>query len=110
MNDFDLRTPSGAFKFFFELHNLASAFPPDGELSKAKDQLDILNQQVVGKRLSGFTSNRSKPNSNAPPGDNTTPFGNLFIGQQLSNAGYQLLPEVPVEGWMPLNAVASLLI
>ena len=111
MDHFDLNTPSGAFKFFFELHNLPSALPHDDEFSKARSHLDALMQQVDRKGLSGFTmpSKRPKTKSNAPPGNsNSNIFDNPSTAQQVSSAGYQLLPEVPEEGWTLLNPVRSL--
>lgn len=111
MDDFDLKTSSGAFQFFFELHNLPVAFPPDGELSTTKTQLAFLNKNVAEKGFPGFTGKRSarpKPKSNAPPGGNTNPFDNPSTVQKVSDAGYELL--FPVEGWTPLNPVGSLLI
>lgn len=111
MEDFDLKTSTGAFEFFFQLHNLPMAFPPDGELSTTSAQLSSLNKIVAGKGLPEFTAKQSarrKLKSNAPPGDNTNPFGNPSIVQQVSDAGYELL--LPVEGWIPLEPVGSLLI
>lgn len=113
MDDFDLKTSSGAFDFFFQLHNLPSALPPDAKLKDAKSQLDRLKELVDHKKLPSFTgrpSNHPKMNHNAPPGDKTSPFDDPFTAQQVSGAGYQLLPEIPVEGWTRLNPVGSLLI
>ena len=113
MDDFDLKTPSVACKFFFELHNLPSALPLDGELSKAKSYLDSLRKQVADNELPGFTGRTPKTrktNSNATPGNNQNPFHNISTAQLVSSAGYELLPEVPVKDWTPLNPVRSFLI
>ena len=113
MDEFNLNTPSGEFRFFFELHNLPSALPRDDELSEAKTHLDALKEEVDRKGLGGFTTQPSKPskrpktNSNAPP-NNDNIFDNTSTAQQVSSAGYQLLPDEPVEGWTPLNPVRSL--
>ena len=108
MDEFDLNTPSGAFRFFFELHNLPSALPRDDELSEAKTHLDALKEEVDRKKLGGFTTRESKrPKPNPPPNNNNI-FANTSTAQQVSSAGYQLLLDEPVEGWTPLNPVRSL--
>lgn len=115
MDDFDLKTSCGAFKFFFELYNLPFAFPPD-DLSKTRSGLIVLNNRVRGKHLPGFTTtkrrktNTNTPTPNGPPGDNINPFGNPSTSQRVSDAGYELIVEVPMEGWTPLNPVSLLLI
>jgi len=107
VEDFDLNIPSCTFQFFFELHNPPSALPPDHELFNARTRLDKLKQQVDAKRLPGFTTRRPKTSPNAPS-DNGNPFQNPTTSQQISDAGYELLWEDPVEGWTPINPVRSL--
>ena len=41
-------------------------------------------------------------------GNNNNIFDDASTAQQVSSAGYQLLPEVPEEGWTLLNPVRSL--
>lgn len=113
MDELNLTTSHSAFDFFFELYNLPSVFPLDN-LSQTASQLEPLNDQVKG-HLPGFTGNPSKrpktnPAPNGPPGDNMNPFGNPSTAQRVSDAGYELLLEDPIEGWKPLNPVSLLLI
>jgi len=115
MDDFNLKTSLGAFQFFFELYNLPSVFPHD-DLSQTAPELEFLNSRVKG-HLPGFTGNASKrpktktnPTPNDPPGDDISPFGNPSTAQRVSDAGYELLLEDPIEGWRPLNPVSLLLI
>jgi hypothetical protein len=55
-DEFNLRVPNGQFQFLFELHNLCSALPCDGQFSGAASKLDSLSQEVKNGNLSGFTT------------------------------------------------------
>jgi len=45
------------------------------------------------------------PNTAPPNGDMPRPFNNQTTVRRLSDAGFHLLPEVVVPGWIPLKPV-----
>ena len=115
-DEFDLKTPTGAFQFFFELHNLPSALPRDGQLSDAASKLNALFNQVKDATMRDFTSKATKKrkvgeaeldNSNAPPEDGTWGGGNQSLARGLSRLGIRLDSEEECPGWTILNPVRS---
>jgi len=48
------------------------------------------------------------PNTVPPNGDMPRPFNNQTTVRRLSDAGYHLLPEVVVPGWIPLKPTSIL--
>lgn len=115
-DEFDLKTPAGAFRFFFELHNLPSALPADGQLSNAASKLLDLSNKVKDAKMPHFTSKPTKKrkvgeaelgNSNAPPEDSTWGGGNPSLAHGLSKLGIRLDSEEECPGWTILNPVRS---
>jgi len=121
-DEFNLKVFRGRFRFFNWLYKCPSALSFDVEIPDIKDRLKELKRKVINKGFGGFTYRPSKrPNtgknpspSGAPSGDarddapgdgHTHRLNNLSTYQMLSKAGYQLLSEVEVEGWTPLNPV-----
>ena len=112
-DEFNLKEPPDAFRFFFELHNLPSAFPPDDELINVAPKLESLLETVTNAQMSSFTKKPTKKkktgeadldNSNAPPGNST--WGGSHLARELSNLGIQLgSGECP--GWDRINDVRS---
>jgi hypothetical protein len=96
MQEFSIRTPRHKFELFFELHNLPSALPYDAELSNASSHLHQLKEQVHNAKLEEFTEAKAL----RPHDDPTTV-------RRLSDAGYQVVRELKVQGWIPLNPVRS---
>lgn len=115
-DEFDLKTPTNAFRFFFELHNLPSALPRDDELSDAHSKLRALLKDVQDSRLPHFTPKPTKKrkvgeadlgNSNAPPEDGTWRGSNSSLARGLSKLGIRLDSEEECPGWTILNPVRS---
>ena len=114
-DEFDLTTPTGGFRFLFELHNLPSALPCDDQLSSVADKLHTLSQEVKNARIEHFTSKSTKKrkttesesgNLNAPPEE--SPWGgSSSLTHGLSKLGIQLDNEEEFPGWTILNPVCS---
>ena len=112
MDEFNLKVPVDAFRFFFELHNLPSTLPPDAELIKVAPKLEYLLEEVTRARMPSFTKRPTKKrktgeaglDSNAPPGNST--WGDSSLARELSNLEIQLgSGECP--GWDRINDVRS---
>jgi len=110
-DEFDLRTPTGAFQFFFELHNLPSALPCDGQLSSADAKLRALSQAVKNAQIGSFsltskTKKRKTTDDNSNAHQESSPWGdNPSLTQGLSHLGIQLDSEEECPGWTLLNPV-----
>ena len=104
---FDLKVPSGTFKFFFELHNLPSVLPPDTELDNASSHLHRLQEQVQKANLTEYNGQNADDQA---PGDNASRlFDNPSIARQLSDAELQVQQDTPIPGWTRLDGVRSFL-
>jgi len=115
-DEFDLKNPTDAFRFFFELHNLSSALPRDDQLSDAAAKLSALFNQVKDAKMPHFTSTPTKKrkvgeaeldNSNAPPEDSTWGGSNTSLARGLSKLRIRLDSEEEYPGWTILNPVRS---
>jgi len=98
--------------FFFELHNLLSALPPDVELSKAASRFSALSRTVKDAKYPSYSAivkdkkPKSKGPNNIPPsGSSSRPFDDPTIVRKLSDAGYRVL-RLPM-GFKPLYPVCS---
>ena len=98
-DEFDLKTPTNAFRFLFELHNLPSALPRDDQLSDAASKLRALFNEVRDAKMPRFTSK--------PPEDSTWGGGNHTLAHGLSKLGIRLDSEEECPGWTILNPVRS---
>ena len=109
--DFNLKLPSDRLEFFRQLYNFPSAFPCDDNNPNVEEGLARLKSHVNTKKLDGFTARTTKhPKTEkiAPTSkDHMHHLNNPSTSQVLFKAGYQLLPEIQVEGWPPLNPVCS---
>ena len=113
-DEFNLKIPTDAFRFFFELHNLPSALPRDAQLSGANSKLDTLRQEVINSGLPDFTPKRTTKrktddagfdNSNGPQVDSALGGGDPSLARELSNLGIRLDSEEKCPEWTPLNPV-----
>ena len=118
MDKFNLKDPTEAFQFFFELHNLPSALPRDAQITDAATKLGNLLHNVRAAKMGGFTSRKTGKrdagdakldDSNAPPAPENTMWGgsNRSLARGLSKLGIQLTDEEECPGWTPLNPVRS---
>jgi len=98
-------------EFFRQLYNFPSTFPLDEKNTNVEGRLTRLKSDVDAQKLDGFTARttkRPKTEKTAPTSEgHTHHLSNPSTSQMLSRAGYQLLPEIQVEGWSPLNPVHS---
>jgi len=88
--------------FFFELHNLLSALPPDVELSKAASHLQALSQTVKDAKIPSYSAavkdkkpKTEGPNNVPPGGSSSLPFDDPTIVRKLSDAGYRVFRLPP---------------
>jgi len=96
--------------FFFELHNLLSALPPDVELSKAASRLASLSKTVKDARIPPYSRavKEAQDLDDAPSGGRESrPFDDSSTVRKLSDAGYRVLRLPP--GFSPLYPVCSFL-
>jgi len=113
-DEFNLKTPIDAFRFFFELHNLSSALPRDDQLSGAASGLGGLAQQVREASIPHFIPNPTRNRrtgdvrSNTPPEEDTFSGGDSSLTRALSNLGIRLDSKEEFPGWTTLNPVRSL--
>jgi len=109
--DFNLNSSHDRFWFFHWLYNFPSALSLDDKTLNVKTRLNGLKNEVNAKRFDGFTTQptkRPKTEKKAPPGEvHTRHLDNPSTSQMLFKAGYQLLPEIQVEGWTPFHPVRS---
>lgn len=114
MKIFDLTLPIDRFKFFFELHNLPSAFPSDEELKSASSFLGAIDQRIRTANYPSLTSVKKakrdeSKSKGAPPGDNASHSYNPTTVRKLSDAGYQVIqaPLYPVRYYFLFSSAAS---
>ena len=103
-----------AFMFFFELHNLLAALPPDVELSNAASHFQALSQTVKDAKIPSYSAAvknkklKSKGPNNVPPSDSSSrPFDDPTIVRKSSDVGYRVLRLPP--DFKPLYPVCSFL-
>jgi hypothetical protein len=104
MNEFDLKSPQRAFRFFFELHSTPFILPCNFDPTQTSLHLNRLYTEIRNANLAGFTNtkkNRNKPERNGPNAalpdiDMSHPFDDQSTIRRLSDAGYHLILELVV--------------
>jgi len=116
---FHLRTPYEAFQFFFELHNLPSAFRLGSKARNAFSHLTTLNIQVQDANLGPYSkkmqsdgpkrtkTQEPEPNAAPPGGSSLCLNDDVSTVCKLSDAGCKLLRTPEILRCYPIFPVGS---
>ena len=122
---FNLQTPYQAFQFFFELHNLPSAFPLGSKAQNASSRFTTLIVQVRNANLDSYSkemktdgpktqgtnqgTETQEPNAAPPGGSSLSLYDDVSTVRKLSAAGYKLFGASEISGCYPVFPAGSFL-